>query len=116
MPQCATPSCADTRKITLVYYMNPRWRPELGGHFRVYNRQLDSASGRDSDLSADHTDVEPLANRLLCFWSDRLVHSVLASFAPNGPADHRYALTVWLTCDSPEFIDRENSEIKRHFG
>ena len=107
--------CADTRKVTLVYYLNLGWREELGGQFRIYDRLPDeSRSGHGRP--ADHTDVEPIGDRLLAFWADRLVHSVLPSFAPNGPADHRYALTVWLTCEDPEFIDRENSEIKRHFG
>jgi hypothetical protein len=30
------------------------------------------------------------------FASDQLVHAVLPSMAPNGAADFRYALTIWL--------------------
>ena len=94
----------DLRKVTVLYYMNADWRPELGGAFRIYNPD-DSV-----------TDVEPRGDRMLVFWSDKLVHSVEPSFAPGGARDHRYALTVWLTTTSPAAIDRDDAMIKRHFG
>ena len=93
----------DVRKVTVLLYLN-EWRPELGGQFRVFG------------LENEVTDIEPKAGRLLVFWSDLLVHSVLASEAPSGTNDHRYALTVWLSCDSPANIVRDNNEIERHFG
>jgi SM-20-related protein len=94
----------DTRKVTVLLYFNDKWRPELGGQFRIYGE------------GDSHTDIEPVAGRMLVFWSDVCVHSVLASQAPDGPADHRYALTLWMTTDSPDFIVRDNAEIKKHFG
>lgn len=97
----------DVRKVTILYYMNRGWTEENGGCFRIYNPQ-----GSASEL----TDIQPQGDRLLCFWSDVLVHSVQPSFAPRGAKDHRYALTVWLTSTSPAAIVRDDEEVKRHFG
>jgi Rps23 Pro-64 3,4-dihydroxylase Tpa1-like proline 4-hydroxylase len=95
----------DTRKVTALYYMNFGWRPEMGGCFRIYNG--------DPIVT---TDIEPIGDRLLVFWSDRLVHSVEPSFTPRGKEDHRYALTLWMTADSPDDIARDDEEVERHFG
>lgn len=92
----------DTRKVTVLYYMN-EWREELGGCFRIYQH-------------ADTLDVAPQGDRVLVFWSDRLVHSVQPSFAPRGREDHRYALTLWLTSKHPSDITRDDAEVERHFG
>ena len=97
----------DVRKVTILYYMNPNYRSELGGQFRIYN---------PAGAVPETTDIEPLGDRLLVFWSDLLVHSVEPSFAPGGVKDHRYALTLWLTADSPDAIVRDDLEIARHFG
>lgn len=94
---------SDTRKVTVLYYMN-QWRPECGGCFRIY-------SSNDTVI-----DIEPVADRLLVFWSDRLVHSVQPSEAPRGAADHRYALTLWLTSVTTDAIVRDDVEVRRHFG
>jgi Rps23 Pro-64 3,4-dihydroxylase Tpa1-like proline 4-hydroxylase len=94
---------ADTRKVTVLYYMN-QWRPECGGQFRIY-----APSGAKID-------IEPIADRLLVFWSDRLVHSVLPSEAPRGAEDHRYALTLWLTSTTTDAIVRDDAEVRKHFG
>jgi len=94
----------DTRKVTILYYMNPSWREENGGVFRIYKR--------DGGVA----DVAPLGDRVLAFWSDRLVHSVEPSFAQRGAEDHRYALTVWLTATTTAAIDRDDEMVKRHFG
>ena len=94
----------DVRKVTFLYYMNKNWRDECAGQFRVYNND------------GSTTDIEPLADRMLVFWSDRMVHSVEASFAPRGEEDHRYALTVWLTTTDVAFIERNDAMVKLHFG
>ena len=99
---------SDTRKVTFLLYMNQNWRPENGGVFRIYN-SADSAAGPTTDIS-------PIADRILCFWSDRLVHSVEPSFAQRGESDHRYALTVWLTSTSVSAIARDDDMVKLHFG
>ena len=93
----------DTRKVTIIYYLNENWRPECGGQFRIYN------DGKEI------VDINPVYDRLLVFWSDKLVHSVLPSFTPKGVADHRYALTIWLTTTTTSAILRDQQEILRHF-
>lgn len=114
----------DTRKVTVLYYMN-NWRPEMGGCFRIHNSVpdvkinselgIDLTSANTNDIS-DVVDIEPHGDRLLVFWSDRLVHSVLSSAAPNGKEDHRYALTLWFTSETPDAIVRNDAEIAQHFG
>mmetsp|Transcript_8641 Transcript_8641/g.18986 ORF Transcript_8641/g.18986 Transcript_8641/m.18986 type:complete len:268 (+) Transcript_8641:114-917(+) len=90
----------DVRKLTVLYYLN-QWRPDMGGQFRIFGEQ-------------GTVDVEPVADRLLVFWSDVLVHSVLPSEAKDA-AEHRYALTLWLTCDGPQYIEKDSAQVKRHF-
>ena len=75
----------DLRKITCIYYMNTYYRKELGGSFRIYSIENDVEQSQD---------VEPLGDRLLLFEADKLVHSVLPSFA-NDHNEYRYALTIW---------------------
>jgi Rps23 Pro-64 3,4-dihydroxylase Tpa1-like proline 4-hydroxylase len=103
----------DTRKVTVLYYMND-WRPEMEGQFRIY-QSASTASAASSESTAT-VDINPVGNRLLVFWSDQLVHSVQASCAPRGKLDHRYALTLWLTCISPDGIVRDDAEALKHFG
>lgn len=83
----------DLRKLTVLYYLNPDWRTELGGAFRIYNSVLtlsnnpiedsnnsvirQSSNGLDSNIEI--IDINPVGDRLLIFWSDRLVHSVQPS-------------------------------------
>lgn len=98
----------DLRKLTVLYYLNPRWRKDMGGAFRIYESAERSLSGPSSDMSFDRdpdriefsttavststcvdenkaivefetTDINPLGDRLLVFWSDRIVHSVQPS-------------------------------------
>lgn len=59
----------DLRKLTVLLYLNPVWRPELGGEFRIF-----SCAKEGNGFT--HTDIAPIADRLLVFWSDRCVHSV----------------------------------------
>jgi len=78
-------SCSDdARKLTVLYYLNPSWIPEHGGYFRAYHTK------------DEYEDIAPVGDRLLVFWSDRLEHSVLESFAPHGESDYRYAFTIWI--------------------
>ena len=52
------------------------------------------------------------------FWSDSLVHDVSPSFAPNGDADRRWALTIWFIADKKSGVIRPtDAEIEaKHFG
>ena len=97
----------DSRKLTILYYLNPNWHRELHGEFRIYQTKSDKKT-------IDTHDVEPIGDRLLCFWADELVHSVQESFCFNDN-DHRYALTLWLFSTSNENIVVNQDEIKLHF-
>jgi len=74
----------DLRKLTVLLYLNPNWREELGGCFRLFlpdhfvTRQENSQRQQDTD-GFFFKDIAPLNDRLLVFWSDRIVHSVLPS-------------------------------------
>jgi 2OG-Fe(II) oxygenase superfamily len=78
----------DLRKLTVLYYLNPKWRADMGGSFRIYesiNPTVVSESGVTDNAKSEiekeivTTDIEPIGDRLLVFWSDRLVHSVQPS-------------------------------------
>jgi SM-20-related protein len=66
------------RRVTALYYLNPAWRPEDGGLLRCH-------------LDGGPLDVVPIADRLVCFLSERVEHEVLPAFAP------RLAVTAWLS-------------------
>jgi SM-20-related protein len=65
------------RRVTALYYLNPAWRPEDGGQLRCH-------------LDGGPLDVAPVADRLVCFLSERVEHEVLPAFAP------RLAVTAWF--------------------
>lgn len=116
----------DLRKLTVLLYLNPSWREELGGQFRMYlpddyeetekeDDQDESCIQRDAD-GYYYRDIEPRHNRLLVFWSDRLVHSVQEARVVISPDDHRYAMTVWILTSDAGAIINDDKEIKRHFN
>jgi hypothetical protein len=41
----------DLRKLTVLYYLNPNWRTELGGDFRIYNSVLIPSSSTLIEVS-----------------------------------------------------------------
>lgn len=55
------------RQISCVYYLNENWQTDDGGQLRLYNQH-------DEFL----LDIEPQANRLICFQSN-LPHEVLTT-------------------------------------
>jgi SM-20-related protein len=65
------------RRVTALYYLNPAWQPEHGGLLRCH-------------LDGGPLDVAPIADRLVCFLSERVEHEVLPAFAP------RLAVTAWF--------------------
>ena len=96
---------ADRRKLTALYYLNPDWSPQQGGVFRAYP---------SSEAPDTFVDIEPKADRFLCFWSDELVHGVQPSFAQDQ-TQHRYALTVWLVAAEGTDIRRNEDAERAHF-
>lgn len=69
----------DLRKLTVLYYLNPKWRKDMGGCFRIYGSEESSDSDSAVATSEGIVDIDPRGDRLLVFWSDRLVHSVQPS-------------------------------------
>ncbi|CAM9544677.1 unnamed protein product [Pylaiella littoralis] len=94
-PESAQGSEEAERKITALYYLNPDWKPPMGGELRVH---LDSTpevevAGRPrrADGSGGRTwDIEPVLDRLVLFRSDLVDHEVLPAFSP------RLAVTLWF--------------------
>ena len=66
------------RRVTALYYLNPAWQPAHGGLLRCH-------------LDGGPLEIEPIADRLMCFLSERVEHEVLPAFAP------RLAVTAWST-------------------
>lgn len=94
----------DLRKVTALYYLNPDWQPEHKGEFRLYGPLPDAAP----------TDIAPIGDRLLVFWSDDLIHGVLPNLCATHK-DHRYALTVWLLAEKAASIAAIDPEVEAHF-
>lgn len=64
-----------SRRLTAIFYLNPAWTPAQGGQLRLY--------------VSPPVDLEPWADRLVVFLSDRVEHEVLPAWAP------RFAATAW---------------------
>jgi hypothetical protein len=77
----------DKRKVTLIYYLNPDWQPSHAGQLRAFMGDNDQTPCWD---------IPPLGDSLIVFWSQSLLHEVLAHNG-QGKSNHRYAHTVWLT-------------------
>jgi len=91
----------------VLYYLNQeQWDPSRGGAFRAFGVPGAEAAAPTAavDSQGGGWDIAPCGDRLLGFWSDQLKHQVEPSWAPNGPSDYRYALTVWLCVDDPKYI------------
>lgn len=73
------------RRLTTIYYANEAWCEGDGGELRVY------PPNDGGDESSAVTDVAPIGDRFLCFWSDKRVpHEVMPTYAP------RYAVSIWF--------------------
>jgi len=55
------------RRVSLVLYLNETWTPGAGGELRIF------------DDAGRHTDIEPIAGRLVCFLTPGREHAVLAT-------------------------------------
>ena len=112
----------DLRKLTVLLYLNPSWREELGGHFRMYLPDDHIDMGHEcAEINQDvdgfyYKDIEPRNDRLLVFWSDRSIHSVQETHVVNSPEDNRFAMTVWILTSDSSAIVIDSKEVKRHFN
>lgn len=66
------------RVLTAIYYPNVFWQPDHGGRLRVFFA--------DDKIQ----EIDPIADRLVIFLSERLDHQVLPAYAA------RAALTAWF--------------------
>jgi len=85
------------RRITLILYLNPSWREGDGGELRLYGGEGEQG----------YTDVPPLMNRAVIFYSDTIPHEVLSATVD------RYAVTLWYYDGTPEAA---RAAISRHLG
>ncbi len=72
----------DSRKLSVICYLNQAWLPAHGGQLRIYPE-------------GKHIDINPIGGRLMVFKSDELEHEVLATFAD------RSSITGWFRDDRP---------------
>ena len=78
----APPGGRPNRRVTVIYYANPGWRPEDGGALRLH-------------VAEGSIDVVPVLDRLLVFLSERVEHEVLPARVP------RCAVTAWFRARDP---------------
>ncbi len=73
---------ADThRRISVVTYLNPVWKPEYAGQLRLY---------LEDQEAGQYKDVFPMPGRMVCFRSEGFPHEVLPA------TKSRYSITGWL--------------------
>lgn len=66
-----------TRAISLVYFLNPDWHPNQGGALRLH-------------LEDGPVDLLPLANRLVLFRADQILHEVMVTHR------QRHSIACWF--------------------
>ena len=98
----------DTRTLSSVWYLTPRWKEGHGGVLRVRTvnstkspqsddhesqefMQFKSPAATESTEGEGTVDIAPISDRLVLFLSRSVVHQVLPVMK-NGD---RYAATVW---------------------
>uniref|UniRef100_A0A7E4VV87 hypoxia-inducible factor-proline dioxygenase n=1 Tax=Panagrellus redivivus TaxID=6233 RepID=A0A7E4VV87_PANRE len=93
----------DGRCITSIYYCNEDWKlADHGGTLRLY-----------PETSLTPMDIDPQADRLVFFWSDRRnPHEVLPVYR------HRYAITIWYFDhnEKMEALERRRREAEKKAG
>mmetsp|Transcript_12660 Transcript_12660/g.17504 ORF Transcript_12660/g.17504 Transcript_12660/m.17504 type:complete len:151 (+) Transcript_12660:2-454(+) len=96
----------DTRKLTVILYLNPEWTEQNGGQLRVYEIGTDN-----------FRDVEPRHKRVVFFWSDLIVHEVLPVYCNK---QFRYTITLWMPTSSRKFVHKDKqlywSILNTHFS
>lgn len=77
---------SDSRKISIILYLNLRWNPMNGGELCLYE---------PGDPNAEMRRIAPLGARLAVFHSGLVPHAVLPC------RQTRWSLTGWLRSDDP---------------
>lgn len=108
----------DRRVLTLIYYLNPGYDSERQGGCFVPWKITDRAPPKGQPpvfLSVDQLEplsaIEPIADRLVAFWTCELPHSVEPFRAQRGTIDGRYAITVWLTAEDGSDVFEQGRHI-----
>lgn len=65
------------RCVSIIVYLNPSWKPGLGGALRLFDARR-------------HRDIEPIGGRLVCFMTEGREHSVLTT------ACDRWSISGWF--------------------
>ena len=79
----------DARALTVLVYLNPRWRAAEGGELRIHGTSVNDA-GRPAPVDDDSVDIAPVAGRIVLFRSHDIWHAV------RQPRVQRRALTLWV--------------------
>mmetsp|Transcript_77299 Transcript_77299/g.244234 ORF Transcript_77299/g.244234 Transcript_77299/m.244234 type:complete len:287 (-) Transcript_77299:1220-2080(-) len=94
----------DPRKLTAIYFANPNYREELGGHL-----QLEGVITPTGAVS-----IAPIHDRLVLFWSDKTVWSVRPSQA-SMISEHQYAILMHMMAEDHKQVDYRPKELARWF-
>eukprot|EP01080_Neovahlkampfia_damariscottae_P006300 gene6300-10306_t len=86
----------DYRKLTAILYFNEEWKEEYGGILRLYPY---------SKSTSEFVDYLPIANRLVLFYSDYMVHEVMKT--TKKLQQKRYTMTVWLSTENANQIHND---------
>ncbi|CAE8633380.1 unnamed protein product [Polarella glacialis] len=87
------------RKLSLLFYLNNSWRPALGGEIVLLGEgatEEEAASHPGTVATGLPLTLSPISGRWIAFWSDTMLHKVLASEAPAGLEDYRVSYVIWL--------------------
>ena len=80
-------NASDPRKISAVYYLNSDWDDkENGGALLLYPSGTEGEGKKDEEVVR----VNPIRDRLVLFWSDKMYHAVEPSVKKN-----RFACSFW---------------------
>jgi SM-20-related protein len=69
------------RILSVIYYLNNNWQPQDGGCLMLYPQK----NGVEQTV-----EIAPIAGRLVCFESEKIVHEVLTT------TTERYSITGWF--------------------
>lgn len=94
----------DGRRLTVLVYLNPDWKPEQGGALRVTPKDDSNTlvssnketTNHNNDVHAPITlsktkvvDISPISGRVAMFYSSEIPHEVMPTYG------NRHAITIW---------------------
>lgn len=94
----------DGRKLVAMYFVNPKWREELGGHL-----QLEGVITPTGQVS-----IAPQNDRLVLFWADRTVWSMRPSRATTM-SEHQFGFKMQMIAENVKDVDYDPNRFSRWF-